>query len=109
MLVLVPMKADPITKEIKGVGGIEMILAVFGPFSLACGFGTTGLSLKGKIHAENCHRPKVFLGVLGGSYGKDWTSRIAWYEASYSKEFPRASGLLYSARVRAGYHCCGAV
>ena len=51
----------------------------------------------------------LFLGALGGSYGGDWTSRIAWCEAPYSKEFPRASGLLYFARVRAGCHCCGAV
>ena len=42
-----------------------MILVVLGPFSLACGFGTTGLSLKEKIHAEQCHCPKVFLDVLG--------------------------------------------
>ena len=79
-----------------------MILAVLGPFSLACGFGTNGLSLKEKIHAEHCHRPKVFLGVLGGSYGGDWTSRIAWCEASYLKEFPRASGLLYPAERGGG-------
>ena len=47
--------------------------------------------------------PKVFLGVLGGSYGGDWTSCIA-YETVYIegvpksiwilKESPRASGLL---------------
>ena len=87
-----------------------MILAVLGPFLLACGFGTTGLSLKGKIHAEHYHRPKVFLGILGRSYGGDWTSCITWYEAPYLKEFPRASGLLYQlnvAGVRAGCHCCG--
>ena len=75
-----------------------MILAVLGPFSLAYGFRTTGSSLKGKIHAEHCHRPKVFFGVLGGSYGGDWTSYIAWCKAFYSKESPRASGLLYSAK-----------
>ena len=45
---------------------------------------------------RTCHRPKVFLGVLGGSYGGDWTSCIAC-EALYSKESPRASGLLYPA------------
>ena len=83
--------------DVSGAGGIEIILAVLGPFSLACGFGTNGLSLKEKIHAEHCHCPKVFLGVLGGSYGGDWTSCIAWCEALYSKESPRASGLLFPA------------
>ena len=43
-----------------------MILAVLGPFSLACGFGMNGLSLKKKIHAKHCHRPKVFLLYLAG-------------------------------------------
>ena len=78
--------------DASGAGGIEMILAVLGPFSLACRFGTNGLSLKEKIHAEHCHRPKVFLDILGGSYDGEWTSRINWCEAPYSKEFPRASG-----------------
>ena len=68
-----------------------MILAVLRPFLLACGFGTNGLSLKEKINAEHFHRPKVFLGVLGGSYDGDWISCIAC-ETSYLKEFPRASG-----------------
>ena len=70
-----------------------MILAVLGPFSLACGFGTNGLSLKEKIHAEHCHRPKVFLGILGGSYGGDWTSCIAC-EAIYIKEVPKGIWIL---------------
>ena len=73
-----------------------MILTVLGPFLLACEFGTNGLSLKEKIHAEHCHRLMVFLGVLGGSYGGDWTSCTAC-EAPYLKESPRASGLLYPA------------
>ena len=97
-LMLAPTKADPITKETKGAGGIKIILAVLWPFSLTCGFGTTGLSLKEKIHAEHCHRPKVFLDVLGGSYGGDWTSYIVWCKAPFSKESPRASGLLYPAK-----------
>ena len=51
---LAPTKADPTAKErsckrstVDAIGavGVEMILAVLGPFSLACGFGTTGLSL----------------------------------------------------------------
>ena len=96
-LMLAPTKANPIIKRTKGAGGIEIILAVLWPFSLTCGFGTTGLSLKEKIHANHCHRPKVFLGVLGGSYGGDWTSYIAWCEAPFLKESPRASGLLYPA------------
>ena len=96
-LMLAPTKADPITKGTKGAGGIKIILAVLWPFLLTCGFGTTGLSLKKKIHAEHCHRLKVFLSILGGSYGGDWTSYIAWCEASFSKESPRASGLLYPA------------
>ena len=115
-LVLVPMEADPITKKrgckrstangvrARGTGGIEMILAVFGPVSLAYGFGTNGLSLKEKIHAEHCHRLKVFLGVLGGSYGGDWTSCIAC-EAPYSKESPRASGFLCPNGSVAGRFC----
>ena len=80
--------------DVSGARGIEMIFAVLGPFSLACGFGTNGLSLKEKIYAEHCHRPKIFFGVLGGSYGGDWTSHIAWCEAPLLKESPRASKLL---------------
>ena len=83
--------------DASGVGDIKMILMVLGPYSLACGFGITGLSLKKKIYTEHCHRPKVFLGVLGGSYGGDWTLCIAWCEAPYSKESPKASQLLYPA------------
>ena len=110
---LVLTKADPITKErsckrgtvgASGAGGIEMILAVLGPFSLACGFGTNGLSLKEKIHTEHCHCLKVFLGVLGGSYGGDWTSCIAC-EAPYSKESLRTSGFLYPNGSVAGRFC----
>ena len=55
----------------------------------------TGLSLEEQVYAEHCHRPEGFLGVLGGSYGRDWTSCIAWCEAFYLKESPRASGLLF--------------
>ena len=108
---LVATKADPITKEqsckrgtvdASSAGGIKMIFVVLGPFSLACGFGTTGLSLKDKIHAKHCPRPNVFLVVLDGSYGKDWTSCIAWCETPYSKESPRASGLLYPAQRGGG-------
>ena len=99
-------KADFITKkwsckrgmvDASSAGNIKMILAVLGPFLLACGFKTTGLSLKGKIHAEYCHRPKVFFSVLGRSFSRDWTSYIAWCEAPYLKESLRASGLLYLA------------
>ena len=57
--------------DASGASGIEMILAVLAPFSLAYGFETNSLSLKKKIHAEYCHRPNVFFGVLGGSYGGD--------------------------------------
>ena len=55
------------------------------------------MSLEEQVHAEHCHRPEGFLGVLSGSYGGDWTSCIAWCEASYSKESPKASGLLFPA------------
>ena len=95
-----PTKADPITKKqsckqgtvVASIAGvIEMILAVLGLFLLACELRTNGLSLKEKIYAEHCHCLKVFLGILGGSYGGDWTSCIAC-EAPYLKESPRASG-----------------
>ena len=36
-----------------GAGGIEMILAVLGPFLLAYGFGTNGLSLKENKSMQN--------------------------------------------------------
>ena len=71
MHVLVLTKADPIMKEqsckrgmvgASGAGGIEMILAVLGPFSLACGFRTNGLSLKEK------HLCKI----LSSSKGLSW-------------------------------------
>ena len=57
--------------DASGAGGIEMILAILGHFLLACEFRTNGLSLKEKIYTEHCHRPKVFLGKLGRSYGGD--------------------------------------
>ena len=88
--------------DANGAGGIEIILAVLGPFMLACGFGTNGLSLKEKIHADHCHRPKVLFGVLGGNYGGDWTSRIPWCKAPLSKESLMASGLLYPAECGGG-------
>ena len=100
--VLILTKADPITKKksckrgtvgANGIGGIKIILAVLGSFSLAYRFGTNGLSLKEKIHTEHCHCPKVFLGVFGGSYDEDWTSCITC-EAPYLKESPRAFGFL---------------
>ena len=91
--------------DASSAGGIEMILAVLGLFSLACGFGTNGLSLKEKIHAEHCHRPKVFFNVLGGSYDEEWTSRIAWCEAPLLKESPRASKLLCPNGSVAGRFC----
>ena len=34
---------------------------------MACEFRATGFNLKVRIHAELCHRLKVFLGVLGGT------------------------------------------
>ena len=100
----VPMKVDLITKEwsykqgmvdASGVGGIKMIFAVLGPFLLVCEFGTNGLDLKEKIYTKYYHHLKVFLGVLGGSYGRDWTSCIAWYKFPYLEVSPRAFGLLY--------------
>ena len=100
------------TVDARGAGGIEMILAVLGPVSLACGFGTNGLSLKEKIHAEHCHRPKVFLGILGGSYGGDWTSCIAGVRPLIQKSPQKhldCCTRLSAAGVRAGYHRCGAV
>ena len=106
--------ANPTTKEqscrrgtvgASGASGIEMILVVLGAFSLACGCGTTGLSLEEQIHAEHCHRLKVFLGVLGGSCGRDWTSCIAWCEVPYSEESPKASGLLCPNGSVAGRFC----
>ena len=57
----------------------------------------TDLSLEEQVHAEHCHHPGGFLGVLGGSYSGDWTSCIALCEALYSKESPRASELLFPA------------
>ena len=82
MHVLVLTNDDPIKKEqsckrgtvgASGTGGIEIILAVLEPFSLAYGFETNGLSLKEKIHAEHYHCLKVFHVILGkglgGSYG----------------------------------------
>ena len=78
----------------KSAGSIEMIPTVLRPFLLACGFGTTGLSLKRKIHAEHCYRPKIFLSVLGGSYGMDWTLCIAWCEPPHLKKIPWAFGVL---------------
>ena len=110
---LVLTKADLITKKqsckrgtvgVSGAGGIEMILAVLGPFSLAYGFGTNGLSLKEKIHAGHCYRLKIFFGVLGESYGGDWISCIAC-EAPYLKESPRASGFLCPNKSMAGRFC----
>ena len=91
--------------DANGAGGIVMILAVLRPFLLAYGFGTNDLNLKEKIHTEHCHHPKVFYGVLGGSYSGDWTSRIAWCEAPLSKEFPRASKLLCPNESVAGCFC----
>ena len=76
---LVPTKADSIMKkqsykqgtvDASSAGGIKIIFAVLGPFSLACRFETTGLSLKEKIYAEHYYRPKVFDDVLGGSYSE---------------------------------------
>ena len=80
MHVLVLTKADSITKEqsckqgmvgASDAGSIEIILIVLRLFWLTCKFGTNGLSLKEKIHAERYHCPKVFLGILGGSYDGD--------------------------------------
>ena len=68
-----------------------------GAFSVTCKFGAIGFSLEERIHAELCHRLKVFLGILGGSWGGDWASCIAWCEVFYSEESPRASELLYPA------------
>ena len=79
-----------------------MIFAVLGPFALACGFGTNGSSLREKIHAEHCHRPKVIFGVLGKSYDGVWTLCIAWCKPPYSKKYLRASGLLYLAERGGG-------
>ena len=62
---------------------------------MAYEFGTAGLSLKEQIYIELCHCLNVFLGVLGGSWGRNRTSRIAWCKFPYSEEFLRASRLLY--------------
>ena len=80
MYVFVLTKANLITKEqsckwstvdANGADSIEMILAALGPFLLVYRFRTNGLSLKEKIHAEHCHYLKIFLSVLGKTYGRD--------------------------------------
>ena len=64
-------------------------------FSVA-GLRANGLSLKDRVHADLCHRLKVFCGVLGGSRGRDWSIRrscITWCGGS----FFGARGLLWLA------------
>ena len=44
-----------------------------------------------------CRTLPLFFRALGGSWGGDWTSRIAWCKFPYLEESPRTSGLLYPA------------
>ena len=44
-------------------------------FSVAGKFGTTGLGLEEKIHAELCHPLEVFLGISSRSRERDWSIR----------------------------------
>ena len=101
-LVLVPTKADSITKEqsckrgtvkASGTGGSKMVFTLLTEvvafyvrlsiieigepslqlaLSVSGGFGTTSLGLKERVHAKLRYPLKVFLGILGGSRDRDW-------------------------------------
>ena len=101
---LVPTKAGHITEErsykwdtvgIKGAGSIDIILALLEDLLVGLRVWDDWFEPGGMNSCRTCHRPKVFLGTLGGSFGGDWTLRIAWYKFPYSEESPRASGSLY--------------
>ena len=77
-----------------GAGGINMILALLEGVLGGVWFWDDWPEPGG---TNPCRTLSLFLGVLGGSWGGDWTSRIAWCKFPYSKESPRASGSLYPA------------
>ena len=79
-----------------------MIFIVFWPFSLACGFGTIGLSLKRKIHTEHCYHLKVFFGVLGGSCDGDEIFCIAQCGNPLFGGVPNSIGITVPKRERGG-------
>ena len=58
------------------------------------GFKMTHLGLEEKIYVNLYHRPKVFFGVLGGSFCQDLILCIAWTKVPYPKKFPKTSGFL---------------
>ena len=53
---------------------------------------------------RTCHCPKVFLGVLGRSYGRDWTSYIAC-EAVYIEGVPKSIWILNESPRASGFLC----
>ena len=100
-LVLVPTKADYIAEKrswkwdtigVKGVGGIDIILTLLEGLLGGLRVWDDWLEPGGMNPCRTCPRPKVFLGVLGGSWGGDQTG--AWQGVS--------------ARTRAWCHRCGA-
>ena len=87
MLVLVPTKADHTAEErsckwdtigVKGAGGIDMFLTLLE--GLLGGLQVRDNWLEpGRMNpCRTCHHLKVFLGVLRGSKGENWRTRIAW-------------------------------
>ena len=100
-LVLISTKADLIAKEQsckqgtvgdKGAGGINMILTILEGLFGGLRVRDDWLEPGGLNPYRTCHRPKVFLGVLGGSWAGDQTR--AWQGVS--------------ARTRAWCHRCRA-
>ena len=84
-----PTKADLTTKEqsrkrgtvgIKGAGGINMILTLLEGFLGGLRVWNDWLEPGGMNPWRTCHRLKVFLGVLGGSWDGDQTG--AWQGVS---------------------------
>ena len=108
MRMLAPTKADHLTKErscnwgMVGARGAGRMYQSDLHTSCWPAVREDWLEPRGKNLCRICHRPKVFLSVSNGSYDGDWTSCIAWCEPPYSKEFLRASGLLYPAERGGG-------
>ena len=78
--------------EASSADGINMILTLLEGLLGDLRVWDNWLEPEGMNPCITCHRPKVFLGVLGGSWGGDQTG--AW------------QGI--STRTRAWYHCCRA-
>ena len=89
--------------EASSADGINMILTLLEGLLGDLRVWDNWLEPEGMNPCITCHRPKVFLGVLGGSYGGDWT--LFACEAPYSKESPRASGFLCPNGSVAGRFC----